>query len=89
MCVGSWKVRVMNSTASAPCVDQDTPEEIAEMFAEAARVDALFQSGAISTCLPLIFPTSFFAPDRSLAAERSPAIRPSATNSLVAAYDRS
>jgi hypothetical protein len=29
----------------------DSPEEIAEMMAEAARVDALFQSGALSTLL--------------------------------------
>lgn len=27
----------------------DSPEDIAEMMAEAARVDAMFQSGAIST----------------------------------------
>lgn len=31
----------------------DTPEEIAEMMAEAARIDALFQSGAISTMFVL------------------------------------
>jgi len=30
----------------------DTPDDIAEMMAEAARVDALFQSGAISTLFP-------------------------------------
>ena len=68
----------MNSTASTSYADQDTPEEIAEMFAEAARVDALFRSGAISTCLPLIFPAAFSVaaePDRSQAAERSPAAR--------------
>jgi hypothetical protein len=29
----------------------DSPEEIAEMMAEAARVDALFQSGALSMLL--------------------------------------
>jgi hypothetical protein len=34
------------SAAEAPA---DTAEDIAEMMAEAARVDALFQSGAIST----------------------------------------
>jgi hypothetical protein len=43
---------------SSPHVD--SPEEIAEMMAEAARVDALFQSGAISTLLPA-------APDRGAA----------------------
>jgi hypothetical protein len=81
----------MNSTASASYVDQDTPEEIAEMFAEAARVDALFQSGAISTCLPLIFPTTFseaVMPDHSQAALRLPTAHPSVQNSLVTAYDR-
>jgi hypothetical protein len=83
MCVGGWKVRVMNSTASTSYVDQDTPEEIAEMFAEAARVDALFQSGAISTCLPLIFPASS---STIVAPDRSPAVRPSATNGLATAY---
>ncbi|AGK58248.1 hypothetical protein HYPDE_32878 [Hyphomicrobium denitrificans 1NES1] len=30
----------------------DTPDDIAEMMAEAARVDAMFQSGAISTLFP-------------------------------------
>ncbi len=34
---------------SPPAAPIDTPEEIAEMMAEAARIDALFQSGAIST----------------------------------------
>ena len=33
--------------APLPCAD--TAEDIAEMMAEAARVDALFQCGAIST----------------------------------------
>lgn len=33
----------------------DTPEDIAEMMAEAARVDAMFQSGAISTLFPYAF----------------------------------
>lgn len=39
-----------------PCVEPtlwiDTPDDIAEMMAEAARVDAMFQSGAISTVFP-------------------------------------
>ena len=38
-----------------PTPDADTPEAIEEMMAEAARVDALFQSGKISTILALRF----------------------------------
>jgi hypothetical protein len=61
-CVFSGNVCVMSTTAisrpnvkpaSSPHVD--SPEEIAEMMAEAARLDALFQSGAISTLLPSAF----------------------------------
>ncbi len=36
-----------------PAAPIDTPEDIAEMMAEAARVDALFQCGAISTLFVL------------------------------------
>jgi hypothetical protein len=43
------------SQASHLAIAADSPEDIAEMMAEVARVDALFQSGAISTCLPLFF----------------------------------
>jgi hypothetical protein len=35
--------------------EADSPEDIAEMMAEAARVDAMFQSGAISTLFPYAF----------------------------------
>jgi hypothetical protein len=36
-------------------LETDSPEDIAEMMAEAARVDAMFQSGAISTLFPYAF----------------------------------
>lgn len=36
----------------------DTPDDIAEMMAEAARVDAMFQSGAISTLFPYALATA-------------------------------
>ena len=35
--------------------ESDSPEDIAEMMAEAARIDAMFQSGAISTLFPYAF----------------------------------
>ncbi|HVJ76255.1 MAG TPA: hypothetical protein VM620_00350 [Hyphomicrobium sp.] len=38
--------------------ETDSPEDIAEMMAEAARVDAMFQSGAISTLFPYAFNSS-------------------------------
>jgi len=45
----------MSTTAPArPAYEpSDSAEEIAEIMAEAARVDALFQSGAISTLIYL------------------------------------
>jgi hypothetical protein len=46
---------MQQSKASPLALVSDTPEDIAEMLAEAARVDALFQRGAISTFLPLFF----------------------------------
>jgi len=54
------KVCVMSNSAAdrssiEPTPDADTPEAIEEMMAEAARVDALFQSGKISTILALRF----------------------------------
>jgi hypothetical protein len=46
----SLKLMSRSVVETAPSID--TPDEIAEMMAEAARVDALFQSGAISTLFP-------------------------------------
>jgi hypothetical protein len=46
----SLKLMARPSVEPAPRID--TPDDIAEMMAEAARVDALFQSGAISTLFP-------------------------------------
>jgi hypothetical protein len=47
-------LKLMTRARSAPArePETDSPEDIAEMMAEAARVDAMFQSGAISTLLP-------------------------------------
>ena len=46
----SLKLMARPSVEPDPLID--TPDDIAEMMAEAARVDALFQSGAISTLFP-------------------------------------
>jgi hypothetical protein len=47
-------LKLMTRPRVAPAYESETdsPEDIAEMMAEAARVDAMFQSGAISTLLP-------------------------------------
>lgn len=49
-CVMSLKL--MTRPRVEPTLWTDTPDDIAEMMAEAARVDAMFQSGAISTLFP-------------------------------------
>jgi len=61
------KARPSVEPKSAP--QPDSPEDIAEMMAEAARVDALFQSMAISTLLSSAL-TDFFA--GSVAPDHSP-----------------
>lgn len=45
-------VKLVARSKVEPNLWVDTPEDIAEMMAEAARVDAMFQSGAISTLFP-------------------------------------
>ncbi|HVZ04993.1 hypothetical protein [Hyphomicrobium sp.] len=45
-------LKLMTRPRPAPSQEIDSPEDIAEMMAEAARVDAMFQSGAISTLFP-------------------------------------
>lgn len=45
-------LKLMTRPRVKPTVWIDTPDDIAEMMAEAARVDAMFQSGAISTLFP-------------------------------------
>lgn len=45
-------LNLMTRPVVEPAPSIDTPDEIAEMMAEAARVDAMFQSGAISTLFP-------------------------------------
>jgi hypothetical protein len=46
----------------------DTPDDIADMMAEAARVDAMFQSGAISTLFPYALS---FSPSRLADTDRT------------------
>ena len=48
-------LKLMVRPSAEPNLWIDTPEDIAEMMAEAARVDAMFQSGAISTLFPYAF----------------------------------
>jgi hypothetical protein len=48
-------LKLMTRPAVAPTYEIESPEDIAEMMAEAARVDAMFQSGTISTLLPYAF----------------------------------
>lgn len=48
-------LKLMTRPRVAPAYEIDSPEDIAEMMAEAARVDAMFQSGTISTLLPYAF----------------------------------
>ena len=48
-------LKLMNRPRVVPAYEIDSPEDIADMMAEAARVDAMFQSGTISTLLPYAF----------------------------------
>jgi|SRR6185312_2251185 len=52
VCVMSTAVLERLYTEPSSKLGSDTPEDIAEMMAEAARVDAMFQSMTISTLLP-------------------------------------
>jgi hypothetical protein len=45
-------LKLMARPRVEPIPQIDTPDDIAEMMAEAARIDAMFQSGAISTLFP-------------------------------------
>lgn len=58
-------LKLMTRPRAARTQEIDSPEEIAEMMAEAARVDAMFQSGAISTLLPYAFCSDDFEPVKS------------------------
>jgi hypothetical protein len=49
---------LMTRPGVEPTLWIDTPADIAEMLAEAARVDAMFQSGAISTLFPYSLATA-------------------------------
>ena len=55
------------SHIEAATPETDSPEDIAEMMAEAARVDAMFQSGAISTLFPY---ASISTPSKSAKSDR-------------------
>lgn len=58
-------LKLMTRPRVAPAYEIDSPEEIAEMMAEAARVDAMFQSGTISTLLPYAFCSDDLQPVQS------------------------
>ena len=58
-------LKLMTRPRVSPAREIDSPEDIAEMMAEAARVDAMFQSGAISTLLPYAFCSDELQPAKS------------------------
>ena len=51
-------LKLMARPSVEPNLWIDSADDIAEMMAEAARVDAMFQSGAISTLFPYAFTLS-------------------------------
>jgi hypothetical protein len=65
----STTVTARPQVGSTSAAQPDSPEDIAEMMAEAARVDALFQSMAISTLLSSAL-TDFLA--ASMSPDHSP-----------------
>jgi len=59
-------LKLMTRPRPEPTYEIDSPDDIAEMMAEAARVDAMFQSGAISTLFPYAFSLAATAPANTL-----------------------